>query len=184
MTDPEEPGEGADRRRFYRVSARIPIRVRALEPGESAALACEIAASRASDGRGLADPALRAAFASLERKLDLVLALLDPSGERPLARADVRAVELSAAGVALEAPEDLDPGDEVLVELQLPSSPPHRVRAIAHPVPLVGPAGADKLRRAFAFDQISDEDRDAIVRFSHEVQRSELRERAGRGGPR
>jgi hypothetical protein len=182
VTGPAGEGGGAERRSFYRVSARLPIRLRALDPGESASLACEIAASPAS-AVAVADPALRAALESLERKLDRVLACLEPgAAERPLGRTDAREVELSGAGVSLEADEELDPADEVLVELELPGSPPRRVRALAHPVPARGPGG--KPRRAFAFDAISEEDRDAIVRFSHEVQRSELRERARRGAER
>jgi hypothetical protein len=180
MSDTEDFSRPENRRSFYRIEARLPVRLTALDPGEAAAVALELTTSRET-GLDIEDLALRAAFQRLERKLELVLAHLDRGRPQPLTRAASKRIDLSASGVAVEDAEDSELGDEVLIEFQLPGDPPRHVRAIGHVAGERSGSARGKITRAFAFDVIAEQDREAIVRFSHDVQRRELRKRRRRG---
>ena len=171
---------GAERRAYFRVTTQLPVRVRKLEPSVVPALAMAISAMVDTD-QEVADPALAARLDAIERKLDLLLAIIDPDQPRPLGVEDTCKLSLSGAGLGLRVDEPFSAHDDVLVEILLPDSPPRSVRALSRPIIEDGAAGGRPGAIAFAFHLISDADRDAIVRFSYDVQRSQLRTRSREG---
>jgi hypothetical protein len=121
------------------------------------------------------DPVLAERLEGIERKLDRILAALDENSPLPLCERDARDVSISGAGIGVDVGNPLAPNGAVLVEILLPERPNRHVRAIARPVEN---GGSDSQPVAFVFEEIAEDDRDAIVRFSQEMQRSTLRERA------
>jgi hypothetical protein len=167
-------GSGDERREFFRVDARLPIRVVSLGPRDSDRLALEIKSPKQPE-MNPSDPVLADRLDRMERKLDRVLAALDENVLSPLWEGDAQSVSISGAGVGVEVEDSLASASEVLVEILLPETPSRHVRAIARPVEL---GVADCPETAFAFEVIAEQDRDAIVRFSQEIQRLSLRDRA------
>ncbi len=167
----------SDRRAYYRVKVRIPLRHRRVRPDDLDALRVEIRTPR-PEAEGV-DPDLAVRLRMLEQKLDLVLSYLDDRLPAPLGPADVRGVELSGAGMRFEAKDAGEEGQYELVEFQLPSDAAGSIRAIGRVVGRFDPAspGAEP-EVAIQFDTIDEEDREAIVRFSNEVQRLDLRARS------
>ncbi len=166
-----EIGKESERRDFYRVPARIPIRVRSLEAQEVPGLSVEISSPK-EEADGVADPAIAAVLFRLEAKIDRILSALDRSVPQPLWEGDSQDVSISASGVGMDSGERFELKDKVLVEFLLPDTPKRYVRALARPV------GEESTQsRAFAFEVIAESDRDAIVRFSQDVQRLMLRQR-------
>ncbi len=180
MSDPKHTDgaerDPSDRRRFYRVQARLPLRCRALEAGEFDSLRREIEMPR-TQYEGI-EPALADHLGWLELKLDRVLASLE--GEPSPTPVEPYDMWLSGGGLRFAAKEGLaDPQANLLVELLLPSSPPRYVRSIAKIVTRndINPTRGDI---AVEFRVLHPDDREAIVHFTHEVERSELRRRAER----
>lgn len=151
-----------NRRRAFRVAARLPIRHRRLSAEQWAA---EERSWRMPEPSALPrDPALAAWLQRIEAKLDGLLAA-DGSAEPPLGAEDVHDVDLSSVGVRLAAAEGLDAGDAVLVECLVPGRVPRPVRALARVV------RAEDDRVSLSFERIREADRDALVRFTQDVQR-------------
>ena len=176
--DDSDPQGGADdQRAYYRVQARLPVRHRELEPGEFDALKREIEAPRPP--RPEVDPALASWLARVEKKLDRLIALADENAPRPLSEGELSNVEISGSGLRVAGKEEVDVGENLLVELQLPGNAERRVRAIARVIRQIEPRepGAER-ELALAFRVIHEDDREAIVRFSNDVQRVLLRARA------
>jgi c-di-GMP-binding flagellar brake protein YcgR len=173
---PEAESDSADRRRYFRVQARLPVRCRAVAPGEFDALRAELEMPRAQY-EGL-EPMLAEHLAWLELKLDRVLANLEGApSPTPVESHDVW---ISGAGLRFTAKEGLaDPQASVLLEILLPSSPPRFVRTIGRVVTRndIDPTRGDL---AIEFRILHPDDREAIVHFTHEIERSELRRRAER----
>ena len=98
MTSGDEQSGGRDRRKFYRVKVRLPIRHRPLAQGEFEALRDEIESS--ADTGGL-EPAIAARFDRIEERLDAIMTQL--LGERSdLLDATVQEdVWISGAGLSL-----------------------------------------------------------------------------------
>jgi hypothetical protein len=175
--------EKREERSYYRVFTRIPIRIRRLDPSEVASVATLIA-NPVDPFVEVSDPALAVVLQRVENKLDVVLSHLEPGHPRPLGDRDVHKVSLSASGVGCEMNEQLALDDDVLVEFLLPEVPARHVRAIARPVmPRDTADGVRGTPLAFAFRVISDTDRDAIVHYSYDVQRLQLREGAQAKSP-
>lgn len=164
-----------ERRRFFRVRARLPVRHRPLEPGEFETLKREIETPRPEAEE--IEPALAARLTGLEQKLDQVLALV--GGGANTQPAEPLNVELSGGGMkfAAKLPEEQE-GQDTLVEILLPGYPPRLVRTIARVVARSRGANGDEI--AVCFRVIDERDREAIVRFAHEVERAQLRTRAAR----
>ena len=165
----------SERRRYFRVLARLPVRHRPLEPGEFASLKRDIETPR-PDPESL-EPALASWLVRIEEKLEQVLGLLGDAGAAPAEPVDV---EISGGGLRFGAKlPDEQEGDDVLVELTLPGSPPRPIRAIGRVVARTNEdSGHDEV--AVSFRVIDERDREAIIRFAHEVERVQLRSRAAR----
>ncbi len=181
MADKDDRAEalatGADRRRYYRVKVRIPLRHRRVRPDELEALRIEIRTPRV-EAEGL-DPDLAVRLRTIEQKLDLVLSYLDDRLPAPLGPSDLRAVEISGAGMRFDSKDAGAEGQYELLEFQLPSDAASSIRALGRIVGCFDPAspGAEP-GVALQFDTIDEDDREAIVRFSNAVQRLDLRARS------
>jgi hypothetical protein len=187
----------SNRRRAFRVLTRLPIRHRRLEREELAAHERELRLP--ATAAPPEDAALAAWLLRIEAKLDrlaVVLGVEPPpppnavedrphpraagaglqapriggAGLQPPLRAEeVHDVDLSSAGVGLETAEPLAEGDDVLVECLVPGPSPRHVRALAR-VARVELQAASR-RVALEFRRMADSDRDALVRYTQDVQR-------------
>lgn len=193
-TRSREPGveasERASRRTYYRVSARVPIRVRFLEPGAVEAAVYDLSlpdpVAPLLAGAGDEKSALFAQLRRIEEKLDLLLGAASIEAPRPLSGQDRRPIVFSGSGLALDVDFEFRRGDAYRIELLLPAPHARAVRAIGEAVEDSDPAGATNERRrlALVFRHISPVDRDALVAYSYDVQRLELRAKTSAAGPR
>ncbi len=178
VADKDVRTERREQRSYYRVFASLPIRIRRLDPSEVPSVAAVIA-SPVDRFPEISDAALAIVLQRIENKLDIVLSHLEPDHPRPLGDRDVRRISLSASGVGCEMNEQISIHDDVLVEFLLSEVPARHVRAIARPVMEKDVSdGVPGALMALSFHVISDADRDAIVRYSYDVQRLQLREGA------
>ncbi len=166
----ETPGDPtSSRRRAFRVEARLPIRHRRLSPEEADCRARELAASP-SPTPWTGDPALAERLDRIERKVDRLLAQLGIAEARPLSEEDLQDVDLSSTGVRLRSFEPIEPGDDVWVECLVPGDSVRHVRALARAV-RTDEAEGSACSAALEFRVLADRDRDALVRFTQDVQR-------------
>lgn len=168
-------------RAFFRVEARLAARCKKLEAWELEAIRREISGLR--DGPRLdIDPRLSAWLERIEHKLEILLAYVTERRQGAPARAEVHEVVISGSGVLLETRERVAIDEEVLVEIPIPGARVQPLRALARVVRMQpGKALSGGRGVALAFSTIDETDREAIVRFAHEVQRARL-EAAGIGG--
>jgi hypothetical protein len=166
-----------ERRRYFRVWTRLVLRHRRVTPDERERIEAELR-SRTPDPPWTGDPALGHWLARIESKLDRLLERLE-AGRGPGSEfegVELRRVEISGSGLRFACAGALAPGDDVLVEIWIPGAAARRVRSLARVVRNVEPErpGASP-SVALAFRVLAEEDRDAIVRHSLEVQRLERR---------
>jgi hypothetical protein len=179
---------GASRRAYYRVSARVPIRVGRLEPCAIEAAVYDLSLPDPTPPliTGPADEksALFAQLRRIEEKLDLLLGAASIEAPRPLSGRDRRPIVFSGAGLALEVDFDVRRGESYRVELLLPDPYSRAIRAIGEAVEdSIAIAGTGASRRlALVFRHIRPADRDALVAYSYDVQRLELRAKTGQAG--
>ncbi|MEZ4330215.1 MAG: hypothetical protein R3F35_00535 [Myxococcota bacterium] len=185
-----ETGVAFSRRAYYRVSARVPIRVRRLEPAAVEAAVYDLSLPDPVPPliTGPADEksALFAQLRRIEEKLDLLLGAASIEAPRPLSGRDRRPIVFSGAGLALEVGFDVRRGEAYRVELLLPDPHARAVRAIGEAVEdSIASAGTETRRRlALVFRHIQPADRDALVAYSYDVQRLELRAKTREAGAR
>ena len=179
------------RRAYYRVSGLLPVRVRALAPDEVDAAIFDLSIPDPSrrpvdDAAREASPELMARLQRLEEKLDLLLGAADLPVPRALSGRDRRRVTFSGAGLALDVAHDFRRGDAFGIELRLPPPYARVVGAVGEAVADAAPVGdpAAPRRLALRFLHMEDEEHDALVSYSYDVQRHALRIRRGAiGGP-
>ncbi|MFO0687183.1 MAG: hypothetical protein U0900_00565 [Myxococcota bacterium] len=173
--------EAASRRAYYRVAAWLPVRLQALAPeAVNAAIfdlslpdpALEGAAARPEEAS-----ALMARLRRIEEKLDRLLGAAALDAPRPLCGQDRRWIVFSGAGLALDVDFDFRRRDAFRVELLLPTPEPRVVRAVAEAVTdaAAAPGTPGARRLALAFRHIEAAERDALVAYSYDLQRLELR---------
>lgn len=172
------------RRAYYRVEALLAVRVRPLSPesvdSEIFDLSLPDPLLQPVD-EAEADSPLVARLRRIEEKLDLLLGHSQIDIPQPLAGRDRQSVVFSGAGLCLDVDNRFEKGDAFAVEILLP--PPHlrTVRAVgvavsdAHSASGAGP----KYSLALSLDHMEDEERDALVAYSYDLQRFELRTRGG-----
>ena len=176
------PGPRA-RRSYYRVSAWVPLRLRPLAPSavEAAIYDLTLPGPLAPAAIGLDDEksALMGQLRRIEEKLDLLLGTASIDAPRPLSGSDRRWIVFSGSGLALDVEFDFRRGDAYRVDLLLPVPDPRVVRAVAEAVhdPVGSAAGPGMRRLALAFRHIEASERDALVAYSYDIQRLELRAR-------
>ena len=166
------------RRQYFRVKTRMAIRTRVLQPEEADRLRLDIAERKPSSEPKL-DPRLERWLERIERKLDEIRAQFDPEVERPLGVADLREIEISGSGLAWRGAPRHEAGAFVRAVFELP-------RPLCREVVVLGRVvkrhGEDPSREpvAIAFEAISEEDRDAIVRHCLDVERRNIQLETGK----
>ncbi|MCA9503164.1 MAG: hypothetical protein KC616_08770 [Myxococcales bacterium] len=174
------------RRAYFRVSGWLPIRLSPIAPGSIDAAIFDLSMpdpllQPIVDAEGEADSPLMARLRRIEEKLDLLLGVASVEVPRPLGGSDRRPVVFSGSGLSLDVSFSFRRHDAFKVEILLPPPYCRLVRA-------VGAAVDDAPDRVgarppfalpLAFRHIETEDRDALVAYSYDLQRFELRARNG-----
>ena len=182
--EPETKGAGgACRRAYYRVTGMLPIRVSRLAPealdtalyelSMPSLLAPPLAAGEAEDS-----PLLER-LRRIEEKLDLLLSSTHADAPRPLGAEDLELVVFSGSGLSLAVDELFDAGDTFRVEILLPAPYARLVRGVGVAIHGAKPTdeGVPRFSLALRLDHMNDEDRDALVAYSYDLQRVALRAR-------
>jgi len=178
--DPVQRDDG--RRAYYRVEGRLPIRLTPLAPADVDAAIFDLSLPdpllQPLDDEG-EDTPLMARLRRIEEKLDLLLGVSPVEIPRPLSGTDRVEMVFSGAGLALDVERPYLQGDAVLIELLLPPPYVRTLRAVATVVSdsakSACPGQAQRL--AMALTYMDDEERDALVAYSYDVQRFALRVR-------
>jgi hypothetical protein len=178
--------EGGCRRSYFRVTGMLPIRLHAVEPADLDAEIFDLSMPdpllQPVGEEGEVDSPLMERLRRLEEKLDLLLGQARLEVPRPLSGRDRRSVTFSGAGLALDVSWSFRRGDYYKVEVLLPPPYSRLVRCLAEAVEdaprSVGEGGRRLL--PLAIRHMEDEERDALVAYSYDLQRAELRAR----GPR
>ncbi|MEM9175873.1 MAG: hypothetical protein AAGC67_11620 [Myxococcota bacterium] len=180
------------RRAYYRVEGILPIRWTPLAPDEVDAAVFDLSMPDplcAPIGEGEDDTPLMARLRRIEEKLDLLLGASPVEVPRQLSGRDRRPLVFSGSGLALEVSAPFRKGDAFRVEILLPPPYGRTLRAVAHATREdVRPDGSRTL--PLALTHMDEEDRDALVAYSYDLQRFALRSRLdgskaarrGRGG--
>ncbi len=164
-------------RDYFRVDTELPLRIKPVREEERARLEGSILQREPVDVEGL-DPQLALWLDRIESKIDnLIVHLgLDFDGVRPTRPV---AVTLSGGGISVPSPPAESGHSLHLVDFELPGSPARSVRALGEVVANRKTAEGNPAI-ALRFTAITAEDRDAIVRFTLDVERSRVRSRAER----
>lgn len=181
-------GEGATpdgRRAYYRVSGIVPIRITPLAPDEVDATIFDLSLpdpliqpiGQDEDASPLAERLRR-----IEEKLDLLLGGARIDVPRQLSGRDRRRIVFSGSGLALDVHRSFRRGDAYKVEILLP--PPHSrvVRAVAEAVrdASAAPREDGTWTLPLAIRHMEADEHDALVAYSYDLQRLDLRARGGR----
>ncbi|MBB85240.1 MAG: hypothetical protein CL931_15640 [Deltaproteobacteria bacterium] len=174
--------EGSRRRAYYRVAGILPIRLTPLAPGEVEAAVFDLSMPDPlcqPVGEGEEDTPLMARLRRIEEKLDLLLGVSPVDVPRQLSGRDRRSLVFSGSGLSIDVPWSYSQGDAYRVEILLPPPYARTLRAVAFavrdPLPEVGPDGNRAL--PLALEHMDDDDRDALVAYSYDLQRFALRAR-------
>lgn len=172
------------RRAYYRVTGLLPIRLTPLAPEELEAAIFDLSlpdpllqpVSEGEEGSPLMERLRR-----IEEKLDLLLGASHLEVPRQLCGRDRQSVVFSGSGLALDVTWDFSAGDHYLMEMRLPTPYSRVVRAICEavrdaPKDVIG-EGVRTL--PLAIQHMETEDLDAMVAYSYDLQRFELRTRGG-----
>lgn len=177
---------GSGRRAYYRVEGILPIRLTPLAPAEVDAAVFDLSMPDplcAPVGEGEDDTPLMARLRRIEEKLDLLLGASPVDVPRQLSGRDRRPLVFSGSGLALRVDAPFEAGDAYRVEILLPPPYARTLRAVGHATR----AGretpdADGLRQLpLALTHMDDDDRDALVAYSYDLQRFALRARHDSG---
>ena len=180
--------ESACRRAYYRVEGILPIRLTPLRPEDVEAAIFDLALPdplQAPIDEGEEDSPLAARMRRIEEKLDLLLGNARVDVPRPLTGRDRRPLVFSGSGIRLEVDWAYRRADPYRVEILLPPPYLRLVRAVARAVddPPGTPRHDAPRPLALRIEHMPDEDRDALVAYSYDLQRIALRARVD-SGPR
>lgn len=174
-------GRRTSRRQYFRVGTRLSIRHRRLAADEVDACCLELEAAERDPS--VVDGPVGAHLARLEAKLDELLALVaegqNTSVSKTSAQFERRAVEISGAGLRMETPNPPPVGSAIWLEFRLPGSARllNAVGIVQRRLAAATPGANPEV--AVAFRAIRDADRQAIVYFALESERSRLRREHG-----
>ena len=167
--------QGIEKRDYFRVETQLPLRARLVCGAERPHLEREILASDPKESNEF-DPQLAAWLDRLESKLDRVLKLLGEDGA-DLRPTETHDVVISGSGIGLAMTGDVESEACVLLDFELPGPPAHRVRCLGTVVRAdARPDGSSEV--AAAYIAIREEDREAIIRHTLDVERFALRSRS------
>jgi hypothetical protein len=178
--------EAGCRRSYFRVTGMLPIRLHAVEPSDLDAEIFDLSMPdpllQPIGEEGEVDSPLMERLRRLEEKLDLLLGQARVEVPRPLSGRDRKSVVFSGSGLALDVAWGFRRGDYFKVEVLLPPPYSRLVRCLAEAVEdaprSVGDGGLRLL--PLAIRHMEADERDALVAYSYDLQRTELRAR----GPR
>jgi len=189
--------QAPDGREFYRTSAKVLVRygpenhqarqMLALD-GESWQVRAELEAAarqalenlKPSESLGSLMDVLR----WIDFKLDLVLFHLTAPQLSRSFPSQTTTVDISGSGLALAGGEDLEPGQRIMLCLNLPDAPGRPIFAVGEVVRQEsGGREHEPGRVAVQFVEISEDDRERIIRYSFRRQRQELARRSEEGNP-
>lgn len=179
----ESDEDQACRRAYYRVMATLPIRLTPLPEDEIEGAIFELSMPSSIAPPPVApgdeESMLFERLRRIEEKLDLLLGEANVDIERPLGGADLELLVFSGSGLSLQVDHDVDRGAAFRVEILLPAPDRRLVRGIGRAVEAAKPAadGVARYDLALSLDHMIDEDRDALVAFSYDLQRVALRAR-------
>lgn len=172
--------EASPRRAYYRVSGVLPLRLQRIPNDAIEAAIYDLSLPDRLVAPIAAKPeeasALVAQLRRIEEKLDLLLGQAALDAPRPLAGRDRRPLVFSGAGLAVDVDFEFRRGEGFRIELLLPAPESRVVRAIGVAVDDSKKDERTGLRRlALGFRHIEPSDRDALVGYSYDLQRVELR---------
>jgi len=168
------------------VEGRLPIRLRRLDPDDVEAAVFDLSLPdpllQPIEEEG-EDTALMARLRRIEEKLDLLLGQSPIAVPRPLSGSDRVPVVFSGAGLALDVETPYQQGEAVHIEMLLPPPYVRTLRAVGTTVSDSASTAATGRpgRLAIALTHMDDEERDALVAYSYDVQRFQLRSRGESG---
>jgi hypothetical protein len=192
------PGPGVDpsvlapacRRAYYRVSGLLPIRLTPISRDEVATAVFDLSIPDPllqPIAEGSEDTPLMERLRRIEDKLDLLLGASSIDVPSRLSGRDRQSIIFSGAGLSLDVTWFFAKRDAYKVEILLPPPYSRTLRAVAEAV-CDAPADVkgDGLRNLpLALTYMEDEERDALVAYSYDLQRFALRTRVeGEDGPR
>ncbi len=161
--------EADNGREYFRIAGNLRVRARPLREGRRAELESRILTRERKKSE--LDPALVERLERLESRLDLLLEHFG-LGDGPTFRdEDLQHVLFSGSGIRMKDPGDAVIGQEWVLDVEIPETPPRRIQSLAC-VKQVG-LGGDGLPGdvAFKFMVIHESDRDAIVAHSLAIER-------------
>ena len=131
---------------------------------------------------GEVDSVLMERLRRLEEKIDLLLGRAQIDVPRQLCGRDRRSVVFSGSGLSLDVDWSFRRGDAYKVEILLPPPYCRTVRCITEAVRDAPPPvrGEEQRTLPLAIRHMEDEERDALVAYSYDLQRIELRARSPR----
>lgn len=186
-------GNPQSEREFYRTGARLPLRFGpdTHEGRRSMAMDSEVwktqseleeAARRALE-EGDKNPELAPLVSMLrylDYKVDLILYQLRSAGIGDHFPHHTYTTDISGSGLAVRAHPNLHMDDQVIINLSLPDLPSRPIFAVAK---VVRAGSGDEGEAGLALLEISDTDRERLVRFTFAKQREELSRRSQEEGP-
>lgn len=114
----------------------------------------------------------------MDFKLDLVLHQLRLSQHAVHFPHTASSSDLSGSGMGLRDAEGVGEGETILLALELPDAPYRAVYASAKVIWVNQSAGPDEVSCAIQFEDISDSDRERIIRYTFRQQRRQLAKRS------
>jgi len=168
-----------EKRAYSRVAANLPCRLRLMASADASPLyrenALPDASATAETFQGAMLPEAVVTFLlGLNKKLDIIIGLLQHDSLLDNFPLKAEVVEISGAGIKIHCPEPLQTGQHVEVVMVLSHIPPLLAGAVGKVVRMENDPG-----HVFALDftRIREADLDAVIRFVFQEERRQIRER-------
>lgn len=160
---------------YFRVRTQLAIRMQPVKSHDRERLEWEITRGETREESQI-DPDLASWLGRIESKLDRILLHVGAESEE-LRPTEVHSVVLSGGGISVLCERKEDPQTLLLVDFELPGAVPYRIRCLASVVSAT-PSEQNGTDLAMSYVAINERDREAIVRFTLDVERGELRSRS------
>ncbi|WP_027368126.1 PilZ domain-containing protein [Desulfocurvibacter africanus] len=168
----------SSQRSFARVSTLINGRLRRIVPGRDRALFHDSSPTLSFSPQKLAEARLPEPLLefllSLDTKLDTLLSLASRQTMEQDFPTEIQVVEISAAGLSFVSLEQFSPGQRVEVVLTLSQAPLRMASALGEVVRVKVEGG--ERRQVLEFTSVRDRDRESIVQFVFQEERSQIRQ--------
>lgn len=180
-----------DCREFYRTSAKLTVRYGpdTVEARRAMAVDAELWCTQSRleqaarnvleiEGAAAADESVITVMRWLDFKLDLILHQLRLTQHEAHFPHVTSSTDLSGSGMGLASAEGLEAGDTILMVLELPDAPYRAVYTSATVIWVKDSPGPGETPCAVQLIDISEVDRERIIRFTFQQQRRELAKRS------